>query len=113
MPLGLLLSMQGSNLTGEQILDGFRSIRSWVRGDQRAPHKSLLLLIALAAVQRGVRWMSYTDLEPRLKQLLSDFGPHRTMSHPEYPFWRLRNDGLWEVQHEEALKNRLTVSRDV
>ena len=53
-----------SKLTDEQVLDAFRCIRSWVRGDQRAPHKSLLLLVALAEVQRGGRWISYPDLEP-------------------------------------------------
>lgn len=102
-----------SQLTDEEILDAFRSVRSWVRGDQRAPHKSLLLLLALAEVQRGRRWISYPDLEPKLKQLLSDFGPHRKSFHPEYPFWHLRSDGLWELQDQEMIKNRATAGGDI
>jgi putative restriction endonuclease len=29
--------------------------------------------------------------------LLRDFGPPRTAQRPEYPFWRLQNDHVWEV----------------
>jgi putative restriction endonuclease len=71
------------------------------------------LLLALAAVQRSERWLSFTDVEPQLKRLLADFGPDRRSIHPEYPFWRLRNDGLWDIQDEAALKDTLTSSGDV
>jgi putative restriction endonuclease len=33
--------------------------------------------------------------------------------HPEYPFWRLRTDGLWEFQDEQSLKNRVTSAGDI
>ncbi len=109
------LSMRASQpkLADERILKTFRSVRSWVRGDQRAPHKSLLLLLALAEIQRGVRWISYPDLEPKLKQLLADFGPHRKSFHPEYPFWHLKTDGLWELQDEEAIQNRSNTAGNI
>jgi len=70
-------------------------------------------MLALAELQRGCRWLSYRDLEPQLTQLLRDFGPHRILFHPEYPFWRLRNDGLWEVRDEDALKIHMTAAGDV
>jgi putative restriction endonuclease len=105
--------MPRSKLTDEQVLETFRSIRSWVHGDHRAPHKSLLLLLALAAVQRGDQWLSYANIEPQLKRLLSDFGPDRRSLHPEYPFWRLRNDGLWELHDEARIRDTLTSSGDV
>jgi len=105
--------MQTSTLAEEQVLERFRSIRSWVHGDHRAPHKSLLLLLALAALQRDDRWLSYAAVEPQLRRLLADFGPDRRSLHPEYPFWRLRNDGLWEFQNEAALIDALTSSGDV
>jgi putative restriction endonuclease len=34
------------------------------------------------------------------------FGPPRQRSHPEYPFWRLQNDGLWEVPDSAKLVRR-------
>ena len=40
----------------------------------------------------------YRDVEPALKALLRRFGPPRTHIHPEFPFWRLRHDSLWEVR---------------
>ena len=41
-----------------------------------------------------------------MKDLLIKFGPKRKTYHPEYPFWRLQNDGLWELSGSEQLKRR-------
>lgn len=41
--------------------------------------------------------MSYSEVDADLKPLLVEFGPPRGSYHTEYPFWYLRNDGLWEV----------------
>jgi len=74
-------------------------ITVWKRGAQRAPHKPLLLLYALARTLRnGDRFIPYTEIDEKLKQLLIDFGPTRKSYHPEYPFWRLQNDGIWELK---------------
>ena len=35
-----------------------------------------------------------------------EFGPRRQSYHPEYPFWRLQNDGIWEVNPAEGLATR-------
>lgn len=82
------------------------AIHTWSRGDQRAPHKPLLLLMALARVQRGdPRLIAFSDAEAPLKQLLIEFG--RTDNYqPELPFWWLQNDGLWEVPGGELLLKR-------
>ena len=78
--------------------DRFRSLRTWSRRGQRAPHKPLLLLWALARVQRReARLAPWTELAPALTTLLEDYGPPRKAQHPEHPFWRLQADGLWEV----------------
>jgi len=37
----------------QELLDPLRKISVWKRGSRRAPHKPLLLLLALAEVQRG------------------------------------------------------------
>ena len=81
----------------------FDQINVWKKGDQRAPHKPLLLLMALARVQRGEeRLVVFDQVDDVLRKLLMDFGPSRRSYHPEYPFWRLQNDGdLWDIPERE------------
>lgn len=79
------------------LLDALSEIRTWSQGDQRAPHKPLLLLLALGALQRGERWLPYEQVEEDLTPLLDEFGPTRSAQKPYEPFWRLRTDGVWEV----------------
>lgn len=91
--------------------DGLRAavqaIHTWKRGGQRAPHKPLLLLLALGRIQRGQdRFVPFAAVEDDLRSLLRDFGPSRQSQHPEYPFWRLRADGLWELRNAEGLRSR-------
>lgn len=43
------------------------------------------------------------DIERPLSDLLERFGPPRKAIHPEYPFSRLSNDGLWEIPGRELL----------
>ena len=83
------------------------SIRRWTRGDETAPHKPLLLLLALKRVQDGApRLVDFNDIEPPLRDLLHRFGPKRQNVHPEYPFWRLQRDGLWEVIDADSFPSR-------
>jgi putative restriction endonuclease len=70
----------------------------WSRGSERAPHKPLLLLWALGRCAAGrERMVEYAEVDERVKPLLVEFGPPRKSYHTEYPFWYLRNGGLWEV----------------
>lgn len=79
------------------IFQEFVQVLSWRRGDERAPHKPLLILYALGALSRGQEFLRYSELEIPFTELLRDFGPSRTRLHPEYPFVRLKNDGIWEI----------------
>lgn len=81
-------------LREEQILQSFAKIKIWRRGDERAPHKPLLLLYALARLQQGERWLSYAQLRPIVGQLLTEFGPPRQTTLL-YPFQYLETDGFW------------------
>ena len=97
----------------DQILAAFRRVRCWSKGDQRAPHKPLLLLLALAQFQRRAgRSLPYCTIEPRLRELLLEFGPRRATQHPEQPFWRLQNDGIWVVDNSDSIRQELTSSGD-
>lgn len=87
----------------QPILDRLAAISVWKQGDQRAPHKPLLILYALGRWQRGLKEVSFLDAEPHLTDLLRRFGPRRKSDHPEQPFWRLQNDGVWTVRSPATL----------
>ena len=108
----------------DEIVERFTSLNVWRHGDERAPHKPLLLLWVLARLQRGEpRLAPFREIEPSVGVLLRDFGPPRT-TRPEYPFWHLQSDGLWVIPERGALQAdideaphrhnpRLTVIRQV
>ena len=105
-------------MTDDDICDLISGINVWKQGGQRAPHKPFLLLMTLARVQRREsRLATYESIEPALKILLRDFGPPRKSFHPEFPFWRLQNDGdFWVVPQRDTLIDALAdrkVSGDV
>jgi len=73
----------------------------WKRGDERAPHKPLLVLYALAKCLRGdARMVPFDVVDEDLRRLLLEFGPPRQSCHPA-----TSNDGLAE--------NHQTTSMDV
>jgi len=90
-----------SGLTRKELLERFRNLTTWKRGAERAPHKPLLILLALARLQNKEegRLLLYESIEEALDRLLREFGPARRSFHPEYPFWHLQNkkDRVWEV----------------
>ena len=82
----------------EEWLSKVRAIQSWQSGGLRAPHKPLLLLYALGHLQRtGTPAVSFVDAADPLKDLLREFSPTGPALHPEYPFFYLQNDGLWQL----------------
>ena len=71
-----------------------------------------MVLYAIGKLLRGEdRLISYADdIEENLKNLLREFGPRRDHYNPQFPFWRLQNDGIWEVS--DATQIRQTSSGD-
>lgn len=91
-------------MTREEFLERIADINTWRQGGQRAPHKPLLLLLALGRVLADEeRLIPWRYLEPRLRDLLKRFGRPSQTLHPEHPFRRLCNDRLWEVPGINAL----------
>jgi len=85
----------------------FAEIRMWKRRSERALHKPLLLLYALGKCARGEpRMIPYAEVDRSLRPLLEEFGPPRATYHTEYPFWRLQNDQVWELEHAEHIQTR-------
>ena len=82
----------------EEIIQKFEQLKVWRRAGERAPHKPLLVLYAIGKLLRDEsRLIQFSDVEIHLKSLLREFGPRRANYRTEYPFWRLQNDGVWEV----------------
>ena len=90
----------------DEFLELINKVNVWKKGKSRAPHKPLLLLLALGAFQGGEDAVTYEVVDTKLRSLLEEFGPRSKSYHPEYPFWYLRNDGLWEIDSTKALKPR-------
>ena len=99
-------------MQAESLKQVINNLRIWQRGDQRAPHKPLLLLYALGRVSRGEpRKMKYELVKYDLKNLLTEFSPPRVVHSSSYPFIRLSNDRapeldmpVWEIFGNETLK---------
>jgi putative restriction endonuclease len=91
-------------MTRQQLIERISSLNTWKRGDQRAPHKPLLLLIALSNLQQNKeRLILFKDIERPLTELLIEFGPQRKSYHPEEPFKRLPNDEIWELKDNHGV----------
>ena len=86
-----------------EVLRLFENLSTWGRGTQRAPHKPLLILYAFGCWKRGESPIPFSAVNEALLRLLIDFGPPRKANHPEYPFWRLQNDGVWTVEASTPL----------
>lgn len=83
-----------------------QALGTWSRGDQRAPHKPLLVLYALGRIQQGkARLVTFAEIESDLAPILRWALPRRT-SQVSYPFWNLRNDGVWDVEGTDGLARR-------
>jgi putative restriction endonuclease len=94
-------------MTRDSVLRLFDKLNVWSRGDQRAPHKPLLVLYALGRWSRGETGdIPFNQVDADLTRLLKEFGPPRQSYHPEYPFWRLQNDGVWVVHASGPLAPR-------
>ena len=86
--------------TAAEVLEAFENIRRAQTAGVYAPHKPLLLLLALARVQRGeARLVEFADIDATMKVLLAQFGTTGATATRHYPFWHLQTDrggALWD-----------------
>lgn len=82
-------------VTNDEWLDRVAAINQHRMNGARAPHKPLLILLALSALQRtGSSAMTFSEVEPLLARLLVQAG---RPANPEYPFFHLQSDEFWTV----------------
>lgn len=85
----------------EDAIARLTSLRQHEGDGRRAPHKPLLVLLALGQLSNhGSSSLEWSTVEERLGALLDEFGPNASGSVPSYPFTRLRSDGVWELSRD-------------
>lgn len=58
----------------------------------------MLVLYAIGRyLHGGERLIPFSEIDTKLKELLEEFGPVRRSYRPEYPFWRLQKDYIWQI----------------
>ncbi len=88
----------------EDLLQQIENLRTYRKGERRAPHKPLLLLFAIAELRRGHRRLPFEAVKAALNPLLNAYAPPVASRHqPELPYWHLMTDGLWKVENAESL----------
>jgi putative restriction endonuclease len=100
--------------TEEQLLERFDRISVFSRGAVRAPHKPLLLLLALQNVKaNGPRWLRFNEASKRLGELLTEFGTPAKSTRTDDPYRRLANDGVWELPDLAQLKAQMNNAGEI
>lgn len=93
-----------AELTDEEVLERLASFRQYQHDGKRAPHKPLLVLLALGRLDgTGASALPWSEAETRLADLIAEFGPPSRTGRPQsaaYPFTRLRADGIWEIDQD-------------
>lgn len=106
--------MVADTTTDEQLLERFDRISVFSRGEHRAPHKPLLLLLALENVRvGGGRWLRFNTASKRLGELLAEFGTPAKSTRTDEPYWRLAHDSVWELPELAVLKEQVNKSGDI
>jgi putative restriction endonuclease len=86
------------------ILKLFENLKTYRRGDRRAPHKPLLVLIALSKLQQGRFQVDFSEIEKELLPLLKIYAPPVAgKPQPELPYWYLQSDRIWKIENSENL----------
>jgi predicted restriction endonuclease len=85
-------------MTNSEILKLFSSINCARLGAGYAPHKPILILLLLDRILDGhANHFPFAELDHDLKRLLEKYGSNNASNTRNEPFWRLKNDDLWDI----------------
>jgi len=94
-------------MTPAQAIHKFEHLRRHTQNGERAVHKPLLALLILGRIANGQRApVTFAEIEPKLKELLADFGRPSAVNTPHNPFWHMQSDGIWKLEGPAALLAR-------
>jgi hypothetical protein len=86
----------------------FKSIRTYQEGSVPSLHKPVMLLIALShCYKNNMRMMQFSQLDNEFKSLFLKFNIEGKFQNSHYPFGKLENDGIWEVENSKNLKRTI------
>ena len=104
----MLVSTGHGSEAADDILNRFSKLTQWNRNGSRAPHKPLLALWAISRCLAGMpRLASFEVVDQELAVLLKSFAPCRKgKPDTQDPFWRLRNDGVWQIPRQDLMPPR-------
>ena len=89
----------------DDLLNRVQTIRVYSRHGRRSPHKPLLLLLSIGRHLNGYeRLTAFGKIEGDLNRLIGRFGLPDSKENAYLPFWRLRNDGLWQIDRPERVR---------
>jgi len=90
-----------------ETLKVFSAINCARVGDGYAPHKPILILLLLERILNGhPNNFSFSELDHDLKKWLEKYGSNNASNTRNEPFWRLKNDSLWDITAPPALLNQ-------
>lgn len=85
-------------MDSREFLARVNSIRPWIKGTQRAPHKMLMLLLMLGQLKQGnPGGMPYREVSPLFDELLRKFSNKYKKDGAQYPFFALQRESIWKL----------------
>lgn len=91
----------GKDMNPNELKEKISKLSIWKKGDERAPHKPLIILLSLGRLQsEKSQFIMYEEARGSLLTLLKDFGPARKSYSPKDPFVRLTTDEIWSLNVE-------------
>ncbi|MGY1810149.1 phosphorothioated DNA-binding restriction endonuclease [Blastococcus sp. SYSU D00669] len=101
--------MATADFIAREALDRLASLRQHERNGRRAPHKPLLLLLALSRLaSSGSSATPWSVAEQQLAALIDEFGPPSKTGSAQsaaYPFTHLRSDAVWVLDRDVPMDN--------
>ncbi len=93
-------------MTELELLKLFSKINCARIGDRYAPHKPILILLILEKIlNQHNNEFSYIEFDHDLKRLLEKYGLNNSSNTRNEPFWRLKNDGVWDIFYNDGFES--------
>lgn len=88
----------------DHLLRRVQTIRVASLQGRPSPHKPLLLLLAIGRHLNGHDTLvAFEQIEADLNSLIRRYGLPNSKENAHYPFWHLKNDGLWRIDRPELV----------